>query len=69
MKPVRLFVCAILRPGNLGILIGSFLRGSCGSNFNLLPEQTVFHTREYSEVTAMASNITSVSKREKVISL
>ena len=28
---------------NVGILIGSLLRASCDSNFNLLPEQTVFH--------------------------
>ena len=33
---------AILSP-NVGILIGSLLRASCDSNFNLLPEQTVFH--------------------------
>ena len=46
---------------NVGILIGSLLRASCDSNFNLL--------FKYCELTAMASNITSVSKREKVISL
>ena len=28
---------------NVGILIGSLLRASCDSNFNLLPEQTGFH--------------------------
>ena len=28
---------------NVGILIDSLLRASCDSNFNLLPEQTVFH--------------------------
>ena len=28
---------------NVGILIGSLLQASCNSNFNLLPEQTVFH--------------------------
>ena len=46
---------------NVGILIGSLLRASCDSNFNLL--------FKYCELTVMASNITSVSKREKVISL
>ena len=45
---------------NVGILIGSLLRASCDSNFNLL--------FKYCELTVMASNITSVSKREKVIS-
>ena len=28
---------------NVGILIGSLLRASCDSNFDLLPEQTVSH--------------------------
>ena len=28
---------------NVSILIGSLLRASCDSNFNLLPEQMVFH--------------------------
>ena len=55
---------------NVGILIGSLLRASCDSNFNLLPEQTVFHIGIlWRKLTAMASNISSVSKREKIISL
>ena len=60
----RLFVCAPLcnwLSSNVGILIGSLLRASCDSNFNLLPEQTVFKL-EYCELTAMATSITSVSK-------
>ena len=51
---------------NVGILISSLLRASCDSNFNCCLSKRFF-ILEYCELTAMASNITSVSKREKVI--
>ena len=50
------------------MLVLSILIDSLPAPTKLLPEKTVF-ILEYCELTAMASNITSVSKREKVISL
>ena len=52
---------------NVDILFGSLLRASCDSNFNSLSKR--FFILEYCDLTVMASNITSVSKREKVIFL
>ena len=53
---------------NVGVLIGSVLRASLDSNFNLLPEQTV-HTGILWVDCDGKQHYTSVSKREKVISL
>ena len=54
---------------NVGILIGSLLRASCDSNFNLLPEQTVLHIGILWVDCDGKQHWNIVSKREKVISL
>ena len=75
----RVLICytAFSRPGETGCSFArhfailsrnvDILFASCDSNFNSLSKR--FFILEYCDLTVMASNITSVSKREKVIFL